>query len=149
MLNEPETGVDDRVVITPFSEAKIRIMAARKLDMSQCTGEPLYTMGMAAKLVGMTAQTLRLYEMHGLLLPTRVRRNRFYTDNDIRWIRCVRELIHVNKISIEALKKLIEYAPCWEIKNCLGEQRAHCIKPNDNRLPRLLKAAPARVFYGK
>ena len=44
-------------------------------------------MGVAAKLVGTTAQTLRLYEKHGLILPTRERRNRLYTENDIKWLR--------------------------------------------------------------
>jgi MerR family transcriptional regulator/heat shock protein HspR len=121
-------------------------MTARKLDIFQFGREPLYTMGVAAKLVGTTAQTLRVYEAHGLILPTRERRKRFYTVNDIRWMRCVRELIHVNKISIAALKKLLEYASCWEIKNCPGEQRADCTMPEDNHVPRMLSAESAATF---
>jgi MerR family transcriptional regulator/heat shock protein HspR len=87
---------------------------------------PLYTMGVAAKLVGTTPQTLRLYEKHGLIQPTRERRNRLYAESDIKWLRCIRELIHKRKISIEGIKKLLDYAACWEIKDCPVERRQAC-----------------------
>jgi MerR family transcriptional regulator/heat shock protein HspR len=101
-------------------------MAVEKLDELKDKNAPVYTMGVAAKLVGTTAQTLRLYEKHGLILPTRERRNRLYSENDINWLRCLRELIHHKKISIEGIKKLLDYAPCWEIKDCPDERRSAC-----------------------
>jgi MerR family transcriptional regulator/heat shock protein HspR len=97
-----------------------RIAVLKDKDM------PLYTMGVAAKLVGTTPQTLRLYEKHGLILPTRGRKNRLYTEHDIKWLRCIRELIHARKISIEGIRKLLGYAPCWEIKDCPDERRVAC-----------------------
>lgn len=87
---------------------------------------PLYPIGIAAELVGTTDQTLRLYEKHGLLKPARRNKNRYYSDNDIKWLRCVRDLIHEKKISIEGVKRLLEYAPCWEIKGCSDECRSTC-----------------------
>ena len=60
-------------------------MGIDMLDGLKDRDAPLYTMGVAAKLVGTTAQTLRLYEKHGLILPSRERRNRLYTENDIKW----------------------------------------------------------------
>ena len=110
-------------------------MGAESLDILKDKDAPLYTIGVAARLVGTTAQTLRLYEKHGLILPTRERRNRLYTENDIKWLRCIRELIHTKKISIEGIKKLLEYAPCWDIKNCPEEQRMNCSAPRDRTKP--------------
>jgi MerR family transcriptional regulator/heat shock protein HspR len=110
-------------------------MSADSLDVLKDKDAPLYTMGVAAKLVGTTAQTLRLYEKHGLILPTRERRNRLYTENDIKWLRCIRELIHAKKISIEGIKKLLDYAPCWEIKDCPDDRRLVCTAFSDKSKP--------------
>jgi MerR family transcriptional regulator/heat shock protein HspR len=86
----------------------------------------LYPIGIAAELLGTTDQTLRLYEKHGLISPLRRNKNRYYSENDIKWLKCVRDLIHNKKISIEGVKKLLEYAPCWEIKDCPTERRDRC-----------------------
>jgi len=86
----------------------------------------LYPISIAAELVGATDQTLRLYEKHGLVTPSRRNKNRYYSENDIKWLKCVRNLIHEKKISIEGVKKLLEYAPCWEIKGCDDDRRRDC-----------------------
>jgi len=52
---------------------------------------PLYPISVAAELLGTTDQTLRLYEKHGLINPSRRNKNRFYSENDIKWIKCLRE----------------------------------------------------------
>jgi len=89
-------------------------------------GMPLFPIGVAAELVGTTDQTLRLYEKHGLIKPARRNKNRFYSENDIKWLRCLRDLIHEKKISIEGVKKLLNYASCWEIMDCPEERRRIC-----------------------
>ncbi|MCE5313241.1 MAG: MerR family transcriptional regulator [Nitrospiraceae bacterium] len=87
---------------------------------------PLYTIGVVAELIGITDQTLRLYEKHGLIKPARRNRNRFFSDNDVKWLICIRDLIHNKKISIQGIKKLLDYAPCWEITDCPEEKRVKC-----------------------
>lgn len=84
---------------------------------------PLYTIRVAAELIGTTNQTLRLYEKHGLIKPSRKNKNRFYSENNIRWLLCIRELIHKKKISIEGIRKLLDYAPCWEITSCAEDRK--------------------------
>ena len=105
-------------------------MARRKpvneLTEEEKKGMPLYPIGIVSELIGTTDQTLRLYEKHGLITPARRNKNRFYSENDIKWLRCVRDLIHVRKISIEGIKKLLEYAPCWEITECPPERKDRC-----------------------
>ena len=86
----------------------------------------LYQIGVVAELIGITEQTLRLYEKHGLIKPARRNKRRHYSDNDIKWLICVRDLIHVKKISIEGIKKLLLYAPCWEITGCPEGKKTMC-----------------------
>jgi len=85
---------------------------------------PLYTIGIVAELMGTTNQTLRLYEKHGLIKPARKNKNRFYSENDIIWLHCLRELIHDKKISIEGIKKLLNYAPCWELNRMICSRKS-------------------------
>jgi MerR family transcriptional regulator/heat shock protein HspR len=87
---------------------------------------PLYPIGVVAELIGITDQTIRLYEKHGLIKPTRRKRNRFYSENDLKWIQCIRDLIHNKKISIQGIKKLLDYAPCWDLTGCPEKEREKC-----------------------
>lgn len=105
---------------------KIKKDTAKGLSEEEKKSLPLYPIGVVAELLGTTDQTLRLYEKHGLIKPSRRNKNRYYSENDIKWLQCVRELIHEKKISIEGIKKLLEYAPCWEITQCSEEKRKNC-----------------------
>jgi MerR family transcriptional regulator/heat shock protein HspR len=96
---------------------------------------PLYTIGVVSELLGITNQTLRLYEKHGLIKPSRKNKNRFYSENDIKWLFCIRELIHNKKISIEGIKKLLNYAPCWEITECPEKRKNSCFAYKDRIKP--------------
>ena len=96
---------------------------------------PLYTIGVVAELIGTTNQTLRLYEKHGLVKPARKNKNRFYSENDIRWLHCLRALIHEKKISIEGIKKLLDYAACWEITSCPEDKKSKCRAYRDRAKP--------------
>jgi MerR family transcriptional regulator/heat shock protein HspR len=96
---------------------------------------PLYSIGVVADLVGTTEQTLRLYEKHNLIKPARRNKNRFYSENDIKWLQCIRDLIHNKKISIEGIKKLLDYALCWEITECSQESRDSCSADINRKKP--------------
>lgn len=96
---------------------------------------PLYSIGVVAELIGITDQTIRLYEKHGLIKPSRRNRNRFYSENDLKWLRCLRDLIHNKKISIEGIKKLFDYAPCWELAGCPEQEREKCSAYIDKTKP--------------
>ncbi len=96
---------------------------------------PSYPIGVVAELIGTTEQTLRLYEKRGLIKPARRNRNRFYSENDIKWLQCLRDLLHNKKISIEGIKKLLDYAPCWEITGCSQERMHKCSAYIDRTKP--------------
>ncbi|MEW6571697.1 MAG: MerR family transcriptional regulator [Nitrospirota bacterium] len=108
---------------------------AEFIDEKSRNNMPLYTIGVVAELLGTTAQTVRLYEKHGLVNPSRKNKNRFYSQNDIKWLFCLRELIHNRKISIEGIKKLLNYAPCWEITDCPQDKKKDCLAHKDRGKP--------------
>ena len=110
-------------------------MKVEHIDEKKKKDMPLYSIGIVAELIGVTDQTLRLYEKHELIKPSRRNKNRYYSENDIKWLSCIRDLIHIKKISIEGIKKLLQYAPCWEITECSEERRNKCTAYRDKTKP--------------
>ena len=96
---------------------------------------PLYTIGTAAELLDVHPRTLRLYEQAGLLRPARRNNRRFYSNNDLNWIRCIRYLIHKKGLNQEGLRRLLARMPCWEIKGCAEEKMATCKCKADHSSP--------------
>ena len=85
--------------------------------LMEAHGDPgaCFPIGVVADLLGVTEQTLRLYESQGLVNPARRNRERYYCAGDVQWLECLRRLIHTEKVSIEGVKRLLHFAPCWEI----------------------------------
>ena len=86
----------------------------------------IFTIGIAAQMLEVHPRTLRIYEQEGLITPMRKGKWRYYNMNDIKWIECLREMIHEHGISIAAVKKLLQYTPCWNIIDCPFEKRKLC-----------------------
>lgn len=86
----------------------------------------IFTIGVAAQMLDIHPRTLRIYEQKGLIRPMRKGKWRYFTMNDIKWVECLREMIHEHGISIAAVKKLLQYTPCWNITNCPFEKRKLC-----------------------
>ena len=55
--------------------------------------EPLYTIGIAAKLLGVCPATLRIWEKNGLIKPKRLGKNRYYSKADLDQLEHVKKLI--------------------------------------------------------
>ena len=89
--------------------------------------EPLFTISTAANLLGVSVQTLRLYEKEGLVLPfKKSSKHRLYSRADIERIECVRRAITEKKISINGILAMYSLIPCWDIVNCSEEDRNKC-----------------------
>ncbi len=86
----------------------------------------IFTIGVAAQMLGVHPRTLRIYEEEGLITPERKGKWRYFTMNDIKWVECLREMIHEHGVSIAAVKKLLQYTPCWNITDCPFEKRKQC-----------------------
>jgi MerR family transcriptional regulator/heat shock protein HspR len=86
----------------------------------------IFTIGVAAKMLKVHPRTLRIYESEGLIKPIRHGKWRYFNMDDIKWIECLRGMIHENGISIAAIKKLLQYTPCWNIADCPFDKRKQC-----------------------
>ena len=85
-------------------------------------------MAVACQLAGLSPRTLRLYEQERLIRPSRRSEagQRLYSNQDLAWIRCIRELVHEHGLTTTAIRRLLDLIPCWEIKRCSAQQIAKC-----------------------
>jgi MerR family transcriptional regulator, heat shock protein HspR len=71
---------------------------------------PRYMISIAAELVGMHPQTLRIYESKGLVLPKRTRGNtRLYSERDLERLRLIQRLtteLGLNLAGVEVVLRL-------------------------------------------
>lgn len=71
-------------------------------------GDPIYTIGVVARLTGLTARQIRYYETVGLVTPDRSRGNqRLYSRAHIERLKQVRAL-RDEQLPLEAISKLLE-----------------------------------------
>jgi len=113
-------------------------MARKRSEIQPISPDvPIYPIGVAAKMVNVHPRTLRIYEKEGLIKPKKRGARRMFSADDIQWITCMRTLIHEQGISIPGLKKLLEFAPCWEIKECPPDIHDSCGALVDRAKPRL------------
>ena len=105
------------------------------------TDQPLYALKVAASRVGLSPRTLRLYEEAGLIAPARTGGNdqRLYSDQDLHWLRCIRDMIHEEGLTVVAIRRLLDLIPCWEIRHCAAQQALSCA-PHLN-IPSMARAA--------
>lgn len=117
-------------------------MARKKSPVEPIRNDlPVYPIGVASRLLNVHPRTLRIYEDEGLIKPERVGDRRLYSQNDITWIGCLRSLIHDQGISIPGIRKLLQFASCYEITGCPRETWCHCDAVVDRALPRSLRVA--------
>jgi len=74
--------------------------------------EPCYVISIAARMVGLHAQSLRYYEKMGLIEPARSQgRVRFYSQRDIERLRQIKTLMNdlgINLAGVEVVLRLTE-----------------------------------------
>ena len=106
-------------------------------DDLQGEDQPCYVISVAAKIVGMHAQTLRYYERAGLLKPSRSQgRIRLYSVADINRLRQIQRLISdlgVNLAGAEVILRMNQRIQemAEEIERLRGELQ----RLRDRRLP--------------
>jgi MerR family transcriptional regulator/heat shock protein HspR len=89
--------------------------------------ETIFPIRTAAKLLGISIHTLRMYEREGLIIPFKTSGNqRLYSYNDIERIVSIRKNIKESKISINGLRAITSMVPCFRIINCSQDDRKNC-----------------------
>ena len=78
--------------------------------MSSKHQQPCYVISIAARIVGVHAQTLRYYERAGIIEPSRSQGNqRLYSDEDIEKLRQIKTLVDdlgINLAGVEIILRL-------------------------------------------
>ena len=99
--------------------------------------EPCYVISIAARMVGMHAQTLRQYERIGLVEPKRTRGNiRMYSPADVARLRTVQRLINdlgVNLAGVEVILRM--RAKLQAMEEEMERLRRELQRERDRRLP--------------
>lgn len=73
--------------------------------------EPVYVISIAARIVGVHQQTLRMYERQGLVQPKRSSNRRLYSRRDIERVRQIQRLVAdlgVNLAGAEVIMRMSE-----------------------------------------
>ena len=84
----------------------------------QAEPEARYRIAEASRRVGLHPRTLMLYERLGLLMPARRGQQRRYSDDDLRWLGCIREINHSGGVSLAGMQAFLRYLPCWALRGC-------------------------------
>ena len=87
---------------------------------------PVYIISAAADLLGVHARTLHLYEEKGLLVPVRKGNRRFYSANDLQWIRALRYLVHERGINLEGVRQLLALKSQWAYQQDYVTELVEC-----------------------
>jgi MerR family transcriptional regulator/heat shock protein HspR len=99
--------------------------------------EPCFVISIAARMVGMHAQTLRQYERVGLVAPKRTAGNvRMYSRSDVARLRQVQRLINdlgVNLAGVEVILRMNERMREMELQ--MEHLRRELQRHRDRRLP--------------
>lgn len=89
--------------------------------------EKLFSPREAALELGLSVESLRLYEREGLFVPYKLSSgHRRYTEQDIEWIGCIQKQIHENKLNFAGIRYLLSLLPCHEMKQCCMEDFNSC-----------------------
>lgn len=79
---------------------------------------PLFSIGVVAELLQVTDQTLRVYEKSWIIKPSRRNKDRYYSANDIVWLKCIRRFLREDGLNLKGIEKLMQFVPCYEVSPC-------------------------------
>ena len=79
---------------------------------------PLYPIRVVSELLNVNEQTLRVYEKNGLIRPFRKKRDRYYSANDVVWLKCLRRFLKQDGINLKGIERLLKLVPCYSISAC-------------------------------
>jgi len=79
--------------------------------------KPVYTISVAAELLGCHPRTLRIYEAMGLVHPTRTQKKyRLFSQNDLATIKKICSLMDEWSLNLSGVRVLFKVAECFDIE---------------------------------
>ena len=97
---------------------------------------PIFTIGIAAEMIAVSAHALHFYESSGLILPQRTEsKRRIYSRNDTKRLQFFRQLREVCGLNIAGENSLLALIPCWQINKCNPDDQQICETFTPNHEP--------------
>ncbi len=98
--------------------------------------EPVYTIGVAASILGVSVHTLRLYETEGLIITHKTPTGRrLYSDLEIEKVKCIKKMIQGEGLNFEGIRRLLAFVPCFKLRKCGSKHGTMCKAYNINTRP--------------
>ncbi len=89
--------------------------------------EPIYTIGEAAKRIGVVVPLLRSLEKAGILLTARDKHGkRLYSECDLDYIHALMNASRLHEMSVEEIHCSLGAQRCWDIVDCPAAVRKNC-----------------------
>ena len=109
--------------------------------------EKIYKIGQVAEMLEISVPTLRMYEREGILIPVKsAGGTRYFSEDDVQWIRCIRRMITELGLNLEGIRRLLALIPCWELTECDKREQGVCGVSDDATRPCWMKQGlPCRV----
>ena len=80
---------------------------------------PVYPIGIVSDLLNVHPETLRVWERNGIVKPRRRSGKRFYSQNDVKRLHFIQNLI-AERLNLPAIKHYLQLYPCWNMNGCPG-----------------------------
>ena len=91
------------------------------------TNTPVFAISTVAEIIGVSADTLRMYEREGLIIPFKKEsHHRLYSQSDVERFICIRTALTEKKINIPGINAMFSLIPCWDIIKCSQKDRENC-----------------------
>lgn len=105
--------------------------------MQSTKSEFIYSIGVVAKRLNISVETIRLYEREGLLLINKMPSgHRRFSEKDVERLQCVRDMITEKGLNIEGVRRMMSMIPCWKYyPDCSLEQHPDCPAYTTSKAP--------------
>lgn len=89
--------------------------------------DPVMSIGLLARKVGLSVSAVRKYEREGLLLAHRsAAGHRLFSHEDVRRVRVIHDLIQHAGLNVRGIQRTQAVLPCWDLAGCTAERRSAC-----------------------
>ena len=97
---------------------------------------PVFTVGIASKLSGIPAHSIRQYIGNGLIIPFKKDSNRhLFSQVDIERLKFIHKQLNENGLNFAGIRAILALIPCWAIRTCSTKNRNQCQAYHSNTYP--------------
>ena len=106
---EANAVIDALPVSSQATERIGRLGRSRQTSSRANSDKPIFTLSVAAEILHLHPRTLRIYEEHDLVVPTRTQTNRRrYSQNDIKKFQFIQYLTRERGVNLSGVKIILE-----------------------------------------